>query len=67
MGGSAPAAGSQPMKYTDVCSSCGTRLLGKGATSFPCPSCGASNIGRCPQCRDQSVVFRCEECAFAGP
>ncbi|MHB8584660.1 MAG: zinc finger domain-containing protein [Thermoplasmatota archaeon] len=55
------------MKYTDVCSSCGTRLLGKAATSFMCPQCGGTALGRCGQCRDQSVVYRCDSCGFAGP
>jgi predicted RNA-binding Zn-ribbon protein involved in translation (DUF1610 family) len=55
------------MKFTDVCSSCGVRLTGKGATSFPCPDCGDAAIGRCDQCRDQSVLYKCEACGFAGP
>ncbi|HWG91464.1 MAG TPA: zinc finger domain-containing protein [Candidatus Thermoplasmatota archaeon] len=55
------------MKITDVCTSCGTRLLGKGATSFNCPACGEGSIGRCPQCRDQSVLYKCEPCGFVGP
>lgn len=55
------------MKVTEVCSSCGVRLMGKGATSFHCPSCGEGTIGRCAQCRDQSVAYKCDSCGFAGP
>jgi predicted RNA-binding Zn-ribbon protein involved in translation (DUF1610 family) len=54
-------------KITDTCSSCGTRLLGKATTAFACPSCGEGKIGRCAQCRDQSVHYRCENCGFTGP
>ena len=54
-------------KLTEICSSCGTRLLGKATTAFPCPSCGETAIGRCSQCRDQSVKYRCESCGYTGP
>lgn len=54
-------------KLTDICSSCGTRLLGKSTTAFACPSCGESHIGRCAQCRDQGVHYRCDGCGFTGP
>ena len=54
-------------KLTDICSSCGTRLLGKATTAFACPQCGESNIGRCAQCRDQSVKYRCDGCGFMAP
>ena len=32
-----------------------------------CPSCGEGHIGRCAQCRDQSVHYRCDSCGFMGP
>lgn len=51
----------------ETCSSCGTRLLGKSVTSFPCPQCGEGAIGRCAQCRDQGVFYACEHCGFTGP
>jgi Zn-ribbon RNA-binding protein len=54
-------------KLTDICSSCGTRLLGKATTSFMCPGCGEHALGRCQQCRDQSVHYKCEGCGFTGP
>ncbi|MCK5548437.1 MAG: DUF1610 domain-containing protein [Thermoplasmata archaeon] len=55
------------MYLNAVCSSCGIRLSGGGATVFKCPGCGAGDIGRCAQCRDQSVVYKCKECGFEGP
>lgn len=51
----------------DTCSSCGTRLSDRGTTAFYCPGCGETPMGRCVQCRDQSVVYACESCGFAGP
>ncbi len=54
-------------RLADNCSSCGTRLLGRATTSFKCPSCQEGIIGRCAQCRDQSVTYRCTECAATGP
>lgn len=55
------------MEKEKICSSCGVRLIGKGITFFPCPNCGASEIGRCPNCRDQSVQYFCPSCGFKGP
>ncbi|MBI4393888.1 MAG: DUF1610 domain-containing protein [Euryarchaeota archaeon] len=55
------------MKVTETCSSCGVRLIGQATTSFLCPSCGDGKIGRCAQCRDQSVEFTCAHCGFVGP
>lgn len=49
------------------CASCGTRLTGKGNVIFKCPGCGAKELGRCPQCRDQSVEYRCPDCGYEGP
>lgn len=49
------------------CSSCGVALQGRGAVSFPCPECGKVTLGRCRQCRDQSVPYRCPSCGFTGP
>ena len=49
------------------CSSCGIRLIERGDTVFPCPHCGASLVGRCRNCRDQSVKYKCVDCGFMGP
>ncbi len=54
-------------KLLETCSSCGTRLLGKATTSFLCPGCGEQPVGRCAQCRDQSVHYKCDACGFVGP
>ena len=50
-----------------ACASCGIRLVGKGSVVFKCPSCGKADIGRCAQCRDQSVLFTCQDCGYEGP
>jgi len=50
-----------------ICSSCGIRLVRKTETTFQCPSCGKAMIGRCMNCRDQSVHYKCPECGFVGP
>lgn len=50
-----------------ACSSCGIRLVRKSETTFPCPKCGQAEIGRCTNCRDQSVKYRCSACGFTGP
>jgi Zn-ribbon RNA-binding protein len=55
------------LRQSETCSSCGVRLLGKGVTSFACPSCGEGKMGRCAQCRDQSVTYSCAKCGFQGP
>ena len=52
---------------TDRCSSCGIRLVDRGCTSFVCPSCGQTAIGRCINCKDQSTKYVCKECGFEGP
>ncbi len=49
------------------CSSCGIRLIERGDSVFPCPHCGAAQVGRCRKCRDQSVSYKCPECGFMGP
>jgi len=49
------------------CSSCGVRLVDRGSTTFNCPQCGETVIGRCKQCRDQSVVYKCGKCGYSGP
>jgi len=49
------------------CTSCGRAVPAKGATQFPCPSCGQVTIGRDARCRDQSVPYRCPNCGFEGP
>jgi len=61
-----PASASD-MEKEKVCSSCGVRLVGKNTTSFPCPVCGLKEIGRCSNCRDQSVIYTCSKCGFIGP
>ena len=55
------------MENEKVCSSCGKRLVGKGITFFKCPQCGATEIGRCSNCRDQGVKYKCDKCGFTGP
>jgi Zn-ribbon RNA-binding protein len=55
------------MKNEKICNSCGVRLVGNGITFFKCPICGAEEIGRCAQCRDQSVKYECKKCGFTGP
>ncbi len=55
------------MQNEKICSSCGIRLTGKGITFFPCPNCGQNEIGRCYNCRDQSVKYICPKCGFSGP
>ncbi|MDD1770149.1 MAG: zinc finger domain-containing protein [Methanomassiliicoccales archaeon] len=42
-------------------------MVGKKTTSFPCPQCGETEIGRCPNCRDQGVKYVCAKCGFTGP
>ncbi len=49
------------------CSSCGISLTTRGSVTFVCPSCGKGIIGRCRQCRDQSVPYICRVCGFQGP
>jgi len=49
------------------CSSCGVRLVDKGSATFGCPQCGETVLGRCKQCRDQSVMYTCTKCGFSGP
>jgi predicted RNA-binding Zn-ribbon protein involved in translation (DUF1610 family) len=56
------------MAITDKkCSSCGVRLIGDSSTVFPCPECGKGEIGRCRNCRDQSVSYLCSQCGLKGP
>ena len=55
------------MEHDQECASCGTRLVGKGDTQFKCPGCGTKTLGRCVQCRDQSVEYQCPECGHEGP
>ena len=50
-----------------VCTSCGKRLVGTGITFFKWPTCGGEEIGRCSNCRDQSVMYECKKCGFVGP
>ncbi|MFQ6127602.1 MAG: zinc finger domain-containing protein [Thermoplasmata archaeon] len=55
------------MMQENRCSSCGVVMKGKGTTIFTCPLCGETTVGRCAQCRDQSVPYLCEVCGFEGP
>jgi predicted RNA-binding Zn-ribbon protein involved in translation (DUF1610 family) len=50
-----------------ICTSCGKRLVATGITFFKCPMCGEEEIGRCQNCRDQSVTYECSKCGFIGP
>ena len=57
-----------PTSISDLrCTSCGRPVSVRGATHFLCPSCGQATLGRCAQCRDQSVVYHCPNCGFEGP
>jgi len=49
------------------CASCGTRLVGQGDVIFKCPGCDVKQLGRCVQCRDQSVEYICPDCGYEGP
>ena len=49
------------------CASCGTRLVGQGDVTFKCPGCDTKQLGRCVQCRDQSVEYICPDCGYEGP
>ena len=55
------------MDKEHACASCGTRLIGKGDVVFMCPGCGVKELGRCAQCRDQSVEYGCPDCGYEGP
>jgi Zn-ribbon RNA-binding protein len=61
------SASNETMDKEKICSSCGVRLIGGGISFFKCPNCGAAEIGRCRQCRDQSVTYVCPNCGFKGP
>ncbi|HWR26890.1 MAG TPA: zinc finger domain-containing protein [Candidatus Thermoplasmatota archaeon] len=54
------------MKKADRCISCGKGLLEQGSTTFQCPTCDTM-IGRCANCREQSVDYLCPKCGFRGP
>jgi predicted RNA-binding Zn-ribbon protein involved in translation (DUF1610 family) len=54
------------MKKIEKCNSCGKGLLSHGSTTFPCPICNET-IGRCDNCREQSVKYSCTKCGFSGP
>ncbi|MCL4450944.1 MAG: zinc finger domain-containing protein [Candidatus Thermoplasmatota archaeon] len=51
----------------EFCTSCGTGLQERGATTFKCPSCGQETISRCNNCRELSVTYQCPKCGFRGP
>ena len=55
------------MANEKICSSCGKRLIGHGNTFFKCTNCGQVEIGRCAECRDQKVPYKCPNCGFCGP
>ncbi|MGA8542264.1 MAG: zinc finger domain-containing protein [Thermoplasmata archaeon] len=59
--------GAEQLRADLRCTSCGRAVPAKGATQFPCPSCGEVTIGRCARCRDQSVPYHCPKCGFDGP
>ncbi|RLF37123.1 MAG: RNA-binding protein [Thermoplasmata archaeon] len=54
------------MIKAEKCVTCGRGLLEKGFTTFPCPICD-NVIGRCSNCREQSVKYACPKCGFGGP
>ena len=54
-------------KNVKKCMSCGIPLIDHTSVIFDCPDCGKEKIGRCPQCRDQSVNYTCKGCGFVGP
>lgn len=62
-----PASSASSGSAAHSCSSCGRTLIGWGVVTFSCPKCGTPGLGRCAQCRDQSVVYRCRQCDFQGP
>ncbi len=49
------------------CISCGVPLTEPQDTTFSCPACGKTEIGRCTHCRIQSATYLCSECGFEGP
>ena len=57
----------ETMTEEKKCTSCGKGLNEPGTTFFPCPNCGEVEIGRCMNCRDQSVKYVCSNCGFVGP
>lgn len=61
------SAASITMSEEHMCASCGTRLTGKGNVIFKCPGCATKELGRCAQCRDQSVEYKCPDCGYEGP
>lgn len=54
------------MKKAEKCISCGKGLIKRGSTTFKCPNCD-DIIGRCYNCREQSVKYACVKCGFIGP
>jgi len=54
------------MKKAEKCVSCGKGLIEQGYTTFKCPEC-KEIIGRCNNCREQSVRYTCMKCGFQGP
>jgi len=54
------------MKKAEKCITCGKGLLGRGSTTFQCPTCDVI-IGRCNSCREQSIEYVCPKCGFKGP
>ncbi len=54
------------MKKAERCISCGKGLIERGSTTFKCPNC-EEIIGRCNNCREQSVKYTCVKCGLIGP
>ena len=50
-----------------TCISCKKRVAGEGLARFKCPSCGESEIVRCPNCRQNAARYKCPSCGFTGP
>ena len=51
-----------------TCVSCKKKIANsKGATVFPCPKCGKTEIVRCKNCREIAAKYTCSQCKFEGP
>ncbi|MGC8565352.1 MAG: zinc finger domain-containing protein [Thermoplasmata archaeon] len=51
----------------EFCISCGKGLIEEGSVIFKCPNCGEYTIGRCRNCREMGIKYKCPKCGFEGP
>ncbi len=51
----------------EFCISCGKGLVEEGSVIFKCPNCGEYLIGRCRNCREMGIRYKCPKCGFEGP